>query len=514
MLFSRRKRAAAAASAPASNGTAPRGHAEAGGQTDDAVVGALLPTRPPTVAPSIDSPTAADTAPQPVIAIEPVVSPAPLPSVAPPSIESPAAVDTAPPRAWYPSPQDPGSRLEPVAPTPIGVGVPPPPGEEPGVADLDEFFAALRQVVDDSLARMPLESDRPAPQPFDEAEPLESDPEAVAEHRDQARADGAPGGPAGQPEHAIGPGEDRPGEMVLSTNGSQLSTELAPTTAELIAALEADRDRWRERAIVWRERAMGADMLVNSLNDHMAALRVNLEDLRMAIRVMSSATPGSKSASETRPAVASSPLRDDGERSRPRRDPPTSEWSSARESSSLRPKVDRLGQPVLDRAQIVDRHIQRRPLLDLRADRDPMPAQVDLRFTGPSCGRQLLQSSRKRRRDGAGGLPKSDDRSAHAWLTGSGTWRETVAPAPPDAADARRPPSARFRSSRRARARPTQNRNACGVIPNVGAIILMDAIRVRRFASASNTCRTASSRTSTGTGSPHATRTVTRLPLL
>ena len=278
MLFSRRKRAAAAASAPASNGTAPPGDAEAGGQTDDAVVGALLPTRPPTVAPSVDSLTAADTAPQPVISIEPVVSPAPLPSVAPPSID---------------------------------VGVPPSPGEEPGVADLDEFFAALRQVVDDSLARMPLESDRPEPQPFDEAEPLESDPEAVAEHLDQAGADGAPGGPAGHPEHAIGPGEDHPGEMVLSTNGSQLSTELAPTTAELIAALEADRDRWRERAIVWRERAMGADMLVNSLNDHMAALRVNLEDLRMAIRVMSSATPGSKSASETRPAVAPSPLRDD-----------------------------------------------------------------------------------------------------------------------------------------------------------------------------------------------------------
>jgi hypothetical protein len=43
----------------------------------------------------------------------------------------------------------------------------------------------------------------------------------------------------------------------------------------------------------------------------MAALRVNLEDLRMAIRVMSSATPGSKSASETRTAVAPSPPRDD-----------------------------------------------------------------------------------------------------------------------------------------------------------------------------------------------------------
>ena len=49
--------------------------------------------------------------------------------------------------------------------------------------------------------------------------------------------------------------------------------------------MEADRDLWRERAVVWRA-AMGADMLVKTLNADMSDLQINLEDLRLAMRVM------------------------------------------------------------------------------------------------------------------------------------------------------------------------------------------------------------------------------------
>ena len=74
--------------------------------------------------------------------------------------------------------------------------------------------------------------------------------------------------------------------MVSNTPAFASSTELAPSTAELVASLEADRDLWRERAVVWRERAMGADMLVKALNAHMSDLQINLEDLRLAMRVL------------------------------------------------------------------------------------------------------------------------------------------------------------------------------------------------------------------------------------
>ena len=54
------------------------------------------------------------------------------------------------------------------APTPADIsespaGMPLAPGDETGDADLDRFFAALRQVVHDARERLPLESDRPDP---------------------------------------------------------------------------------------------------------------------------------------------------------------------------------------------------------------------------------------------------------------------------------------------------------------------------------------------------------------
>jgi hypothetical protein len=148
-------------------------------------------------------------------------------------------------------------------------GVPLAPGDETGDADLDRFFAALRQVVHDARERLPLESDR--------SDPLEPIAEArePSQHADAGAADAA----------------TSTGTMVPTRPDPVTTTELAPSTSELIASLETDRDLWRERAVVWRERAMGADMLVKTLNAHMSDLQINLEDLRLAMRVMSANTP-------------------------------------------------------------------------------------------------------------------------------------------------------------------------------------------------------------------------------
>jgi hypothetical protein len=169
------------------------------------------------------------------------------------------------------------------APTPADLpegsaGMPLAPGDETGDADLDRFFAALRQVVHDARERLPLESDRlGAPNLV----PDVPDP-GQTQHDDGTAAEGA-----------TSPGtmvRTRP-DPVTTTELASTTTELAPSTAELIASLEADRDLWRERAVVWRERAMGADMLVKTLNAHMSDLQINLEDLRLAMRVMSANTP-------------------------------------------------------------------------------------------------------------------------------------------------------------------------------------------------------------------------------
>jgi hypothetical protein len=145
------------------------------------------------------------------------------------------------------------------------------PGDETGDADLDRFFAALRQVVHDARERLPLESDRP------DAPDLVTH---VPEHEQSQQDAGVAAGAA-----------TSAGTMVPTRPDPATTTELAPSTAELIASLEADRDLWRERAVVWRERAMGADMLVKTLNAHMSDLQINLEDLRLAMRVMSANTP-------------------------------------------------------------------------------------------------------------------------------------------------------------------------------------------------------------------------------
>lgn len=144
------------------------------------------------------------------------------------------------------------TRASAAGPSPPLVGDPVPDAPvtgEPAIGgDLDQFFDALRQVVRDVRERLPLAADDAA----DDAVPSQVDPVVVT-----------PPAP---------------------------TTELVPTTAELVASLEADRDLWRERAVVWRERALGADQLVKALNSHLSDLSLNLDDLRLAMRVLGGET--------------------------------------------------------------------------------------------------------------------------------------------------------------------------------------------------------------------------------
>ncbi len=199
-----------------------------------------------------------------------------------------AAAPGSPPNSDITSPGTPGPPTVPVAAPPVAPPPPPPgssmsigpgpapdeespaPDEESGDTDLDRFFAALRQVVHDAREALPVEA-----QPDTETEVMPASTGPAAQET------------SGDPSGSLMPTRRDP---VAGGAPASMTTELAPSTAELVSSLEADRDLWRERAVVWRERAMGADMLVKALNEHMSDLQVNLEDLRMAMRFLSNET--------------------------------------------------------------------------------------------------------------------------------------------------------------------------------------------------------------------------------
>jgi hypothetical protein len=184
------------------------------------------------------------------------------------------------------------------------------PGDETGDADLDRFFAALREVVHDARERLPVEADQ------------QDDPDPAAAYVREARD-----------MHWHDDERVSTPPTVASAHLDQVTTtELAPTTAELVNSLEADRDVWREQAIVWRERALGADMLVEAVNAHMSDLQIKLDDLRMAMRALNAST---SLPPEPRAALPAQTPR----RSGPDRVLDPGEWADP--SSAVRPRPDR-----------------------------------------------------------------------------------------------------------------------------------------------------------------------------
>ena len=87
------------------------------------------------------------------------------------------------------------------------------PGDETGDADLDRFFAALRQVVHDARERLPLESDRLGP------------PDLVTDVPDP--------GPSQQDDDIAAEGATSPGTMVPTRLDPVTTTDLASTTTSL-----------------------------------------------------------------------------------------------------------------------------------------------------------------------------------------------------------------------------------------------------------------------------------------
>jgi hypothetical protein len=48
--------------------------------------------------------------------------------------------------------------------------------------------------------------------------------------------------------------------------------------------VEAERDKWRERAVIWRERALAAELIAKQQGAHLNDVKENLEDIRLAMR--------------------------------------------------------------------------------------------------------------------------------------------------------------------------------------------------------------------------------------
>jgi hypothetical protein len=71
---------------------------------------------------------------------------------------------------------------------------------------------------------------------------------------------------------------DLTAQELVDTNGRVLISD------DRITKLEADRDHWRERAVVWHERAVAAELVVKMLQRNLDDLRANLDDLRASTR--------------------------------------------------------------------------------------------------------------------------------------------------------------------------------------------------------------------------------------
>jgi hypothetical protein len=82
----------------------------------------------------------------------------------------------------------------------------------------------------------------------------------------------------------------QPNRAPSSNSSSPSATTPADTPAELGPAgdapraaprsVEADLDHWRERAVLWRERALAAELVSRMLQRNLDDLRANLDDLR------------------------------------------------------------------------------------------------------------------------------------------------------------------------------------------------------------------------------------------
>jgi hypothetical protein len=87
--------------------------------------------------------------------------------------------------------------------------------------------------------------------------------------------------PAGEPHLDLVP-ED--GVTAPLPDGSLALPGLAAGSVDGDASLETERDKWRERAVIWRERALAAELIAQQQGAHLDDVKENLEDIRLAMR--------------------------------------------------------------------------------------------------------------------------------------------------------------------------------------------------------------------------------------
>ena len=74
-----------------------------------------------------------------------------------------------------------------------------------------------------------------------------------------------------------------------SADAPGASADDQPMAPSSDRAVELESEHWRERAIVWRERAMGAELVAKMLQRNLDDLRANLDDLRLKVEAAAAA---------------------------------------------------------------------------------------------------------------------------------------------------------------------------------------------------------------------------------
>ena len=74
-----------------------------------------------------------------------------------------------------------------------------------------------------------------------------------------------------------------------SADAPGASADDQPMAPSSDRAVELESEHWRERAIVWRERAMGAELVAKMLQRNLDDLRANVEDLRLKVEAAAAA---------------------------------------------------------------------------------------------------------------------------------------------------------------------------------------------------------------------------------
>jgi hypothetical protein len=72
-------------------------------------------------------------------------------------------------------------------------------------------------------------------------------------------------------------------QLDLATQDPSAFNGDSPAAPSSDRGAELESEHWRERAIVWRERAMAAELVAKMLQRHLDDVRANLEDLRRKV---------------------------------------------------------------------------------------------------------------------------------------------------------------------------------------------------------------------------------------